>query len=79
MSQDAVVTLLGRALAALVRYVDERPTEATYDDDIAALERVAAMLSHVAPEDVPLLVRALGRATAADLGVQSRPARPGAS
>jgi hypothetical protein len=77
MSQDTVVALLGKALAGLVRYVDERPTEATYDDDIAALERVAATLSHVSPQDVPVLVRALGAATAADLGVQAQRATPG--
>jgi hypothetical protein len=72
MPEDAVVMLLGRALASLVRYVDERPREATYDDDIAALQQVAAMLSHVDPGDAPRLIRALGHAVAADLGIRSR-------
>ncbi|HEY6795462.1 MAG TPA: hypothetical protein VI248_12365 [Kineosporiaceae bacterium] len=74
MSEDAAVMLLGRALSALVRYVDQRPAEATYDDDIAALERVAAILSHARPADVGLLVRALGQDVAADFGLPS--ARP---
>jgi len=72
MSEDAVVTLLGEALSALVRYVDERPVEATYDDDITALEGVAATLSHAHPDDVPRLMRALGPGIAADLGLQDR-------
>jgi hypothetical protein len=71
MPEDALVTLLGRALSALVRYVDERPAEATYDDDIAALERVAAILSHTPPDDGPRLITALGPAVAADLGIQA--------
>lgn len=75
MPEDAAVSLLGRALSSLVRYVDERPVEATYDDDIAALEQVSAILAHAAPGDVPRLARALGAVVAADLGLPS----PGAA
>jgi hypothetical protein len=71
MSEDAVVTLLGHALSRLVRYVDERPSEATYDNDIAALERVAAILSHARPDEIPRLIGALGPDVAADLGLQA--------
>ena len=71
MPEDAVIPLLGQALSSLVRYVDERPVEATYDDDIAALEQVSAILAHAGPDDVPLLVQALGTAVAADLGLPS--------
>jgi hypothetical protein len=72
MPEDAVVTLLGQALSRLVHYVDERPVEATYDDDVAALQSVAAVLAHVTPDDAPRLIRALGPAVAADLGIQDQ-------
>jgi hypothetical protein len=72
MPEDIVVTLLGQALSGLVRYLDSRPSDATYDDDISALERVAAVLARIDPGDAPRLMRALGPAVAADLGVQVR-------
>ncbi len=68
MSSDAVAELLAEALRDLVRFVDERPADATADDDVRALEDVANVLSRVAPEDRPRMRALLGPEFAAALG-----------
>jgi hypothetical protein len=70
---DVLLPLLGKALSGLVQYVDERPSDATYDDDLQALVTVAAILSHADPAEAGRLVEVLGPRVAADLGVQRPP------
>ena len=65
-----LLPLLGKALSGLVQYVDERPSDATYDDDVQALQSVAAILAHADRADAARLVEVLGPRVAADLGVQ---------
>jgi hypothetical protein len=67
---DVLLALLGRALSGLVQYVDERPSDATYDDDVQALQKVAAIISHADPAEAGRLAEVLGPRVAADLGVQ---------
>ena len=68
MSNDAVAELLAEALRDLVRFVDERPDDATTDDDVRALESVAYVLSQAAPEDRPRMRALLGPEFMATLG-----------
>jgi hypothetical protein len=68
MPNDAVAELLAEALRDLVRFVDERPDDATADDDVRALESVAYVLNRVAPEDRPRMGALLGAELMAALG-----------
>ena len=69
MSVDPVAVLLSRALRELVRYVDRRDDTFTADDDVRALEDVAAILSEVAPEDVDRLTALVGSELAIAVGL----------
>ena len=69
MSVDPVAVLLSRALRELVRYVDRRDDTYTEDDDVRALEDVAAILSEVAPEDVDRLTALVGSELAIAVGL----------
>ena len=69
MSVDPVAVLLSRALRELVRYVDRRDDTFTEDDDVRALEDVAAILSEVAPEDVDRLTALVGSEVAIAVGL----------
>ena len=69
MSVDPVAVLLSRALRELVRYVDRRDDSFTADDDVRALEDVAAILSDVAPEDVDRLTALVGSELAIAVGL----------
>ena len=69
MSVDPVAVLLSRALRELVRYVDRRDDTYTQDDDVRALEDVAAILSDVAPEDVDRLTALVGSELAIAVGL----------
>jgi len=60
VSDAAIARLLADALRGLVRFVDERPDDATADDDVRALEDVAYVLNRVAPEDQGRLRTLLG-------------------
>jgi len=53
MSNDVVALLLAEALRDLARFVDNRPDDATADDDVKALESVAYFLSQVPLQDQP--------------------------
>ncbi|GAB3938636.1 hypothetical protein GCM10029976_053420 [Kribbella albertanoniae] len=68
MTGDVVAELLAEALRDLVRFVDERPDDATADDDVRALESVAHVLHQVTPEDRPRMRALLGSEFAASLG-----------
>lgn len=45
MAPDDVARTLGSALSSIVRFVEERPEEATADDDVRALEALAQVVS----------------------------------
>ena len=47
MTTDPVAELLAEALRGLVWFVEERPEDATADDDVRALEEVASVLHRV--------------------------------
>jgi hypothetical protein len=49
--EDALTRLLGEALRDLVLFIEQRPEDATADDDVRALEGVAHLLNQVAPSD----------------------------
>jgi hypothetical protein len=59
-STDPVAGLLAEALRRLVDYVENRPGDATDDDDVRALEDVAHVLLQISLADRPRLVGALG-------------------
>ncbi len=52
--------LLSKALRHLADYVEDRPADATFDDDVRALESVTEVLQRVGPDDRPRLVALLG-------------------
>lgn len=68
--EDAVVRAVVDALKFLTRYVDERevPDEVA-DDDVKALESVAAYLSHVPAEARPGLIALIGADMAEERGL----------
>ncbi len=68
MAGDVVAELLAEALRDLVRFVDERPDDATADDDVRALESVAHVLNQVTLEDQPRMRALLGPEFVATLG-----------
>ncbi|MFB6720022.1 hypothetical protein ACFCV3_07675 [Kribbella sp. NPDC056345] len=68
MAGDPVAELLAEALRDLVRFVDERPDDATADDDVRALESVAYVLDQVPPEDRSRMRALLGPEFVATLG-----------
>jgi hypothetical protein len=70
VSDAAVAGLLADALRGLVRFVDERPDDATADDDVRALEDVAYVLNRVAPEDQERLKALLGDELSSSIGLE---------
>jgi len=68
MSNDVVARLLAEALRDLARFVDNRPADATADDDVKALESVAYVLSQVPLQDQPRMRELLGADFVATLG-----------
>jgi len=60
VTTDPVAALVARALRDLVTYVDRRDESCTEDDDVRALEDVAATLNEVAPQDAERLRSLLG-------------------
>ena len=60
MPDDDVARRLAEALAGLVRFVEERPSDATEDDDVRALEDVAHVLNDAAAQDRARLRALLG-------------------
>ena len=68
MSDDPLLQP-SQALVDLVRFVDQRPTDATEDDDVRALEDTAYTLGQVAASDDERLIRLLGHETAFGLGL----------
>jgi hypothetical protein len=70
VSDTAVAGLLADALRGLVRFVDERPDDATADDDVRALEDVAYVLNRVAPEDQERLKALLGDELSFTIGLE---------
>lgn len=60
MQENNVETLLATALRELVTYVDSRGDDFTADDDVTALEGVAAVLLAAAPADLDRLRTLLG-------------------
>jgi hypothetical protein len=69
MPDDSLVEPLGAALAALIRYVDLRPADATADDDVRALEDVAFALQQVGPDDRKRLRQLLGTDLSGAIGI----------
>jgi hypothetical protein len=70
VSDTAVAGLLADALRGLVRFVDERPDDATADDDVRALEDVAYVLNRAAPEDQERLKALLGDELSFTIGLE---------
>lgn len=70
VSDAAIAGLLADALRGLIRFVDERPADATADDDVRALEDVAYVLTRVAPEDRDRLRDLLGNELSHNVGLE---------
>ena len=51
MPEDHLTTLLAEALRDLVLFVENRPEDATPDDDVPALENFVYVLSRLSPAD----------------------------
>jgi hypothetical protein len=73
MSSDPVAELLAEALVGLIQFVEQRPEEATADDDVAALEDVAATLLRADESDRVRLVGLLGEEHSEALGLTEPP------
>ena len=69
MESDPLTATVGQALAALIRYVDSRPEDATTDDDVRALEDVARVLQQAPATDHARLRELLGEQIANGLGL----------
>lgn len=69
MRQNDLEQLLADALRGLVEYVDGREDTFSEDDDVRALEDVAAVLQQVSPEDSDRLARLLGPKLSVELGL----------
>jgi hypothetical protein len=68
MATEVAAQLLAQALRELVRFVDERPGDATSDDDVRALESVGFVLGEASPVIGEELVALLGADFAGTLG-----------
>lgn len=71
MPEDALTQLLGEALRDLVLFIEQRPEDATADDDVRALEDVAHLLGQVASSDRTRNRRLLGDDVCSMLGWDS--------
>ena len=66
--EDHLTTLLADALRVLVLFVENRPEDATPDDDVRALEDVVYVLSQASPADRARVRHLLGDEVSAFLG-----------
>jgi hypothetical protein len=66
---DPVAAGLAEALRYLLDFVENRPEDATFDDDVKALEDAAATLHHVPAEHQQRLVDLLGHRHSRWLGL----------
>ena len=69
MPDDDATLRLAEALASLVRFVEERPSDAIEDDDVRALEEVALVLNGAASQDRARLRALLGTEVSEWLGL----------
>ncbi|CAN7392803.1 hypothetical protein LJR027_002269 [Terrabacter sp. LjRoot27] len=69
MGADDLEELLARALRVLVDYIDEREDTFTADDDVRALEEVAAVLHEVSPASRDRLRTLLGPKLSFEVGL----------
>ncbi len=69
MSRDNVEAILATALRDLVSYVDTREETSAADDDVRALEDVAAVLHGVDPDDLDRLTTLLGPQLSFEMGL----------
>jgi hypothetical protein len=69
VAADPVTHLLAEALRSLVWFVEERPEDATADDDVRALEDVASVLHRVGDADRDRLCDLLGAELCGALGL----------
>ena len=76
MSENAVEVLLANALRELVTYVDTRGDDFTADDDVSALEGVAAVLLAAAPDDHDRLRTLLGPMMSFEMGLRTLTQEP---
>lgn len=72
MSNDDVEAILATALRDLVSYVDTRGETSTADDDVRALEDVAAGLHRVDPDNLDRLTTLLGPQLSFEMGFSDR-------
>lgn len=66
---DSLLALVAEALCDLIDFVEGRPSDATEDDDVRALESAAYVLLQVRGEDRGRLVRLLGPERSRHVGV----------
>lgn len=66
--EDHLTTLLAEALRDLVLFVENRPEDATPDDDVRALQDFAYLLSQASPADRARVRHLLGDQVSAFLG-----------
>ena len=69
-TDSELATVLASALKELVEYVDARTDDDTEDDDVRALEDVAAVLHQVSPEAQTRLREMWGEEFAEELGLE---------
>lgn len=69
MASDDVASALAEALRLLVQFVDERPDDATQDDDVQALEDAAYVLHQVTGNSRIELTSLLGPDVSEALGL----------
>ena len=68
-SQDPLVAPLAKTVALLLEYIDQRPDDATADDDVKALESAAYVLTQVEPTDRERMATLLGAETSRAVGL----------
>ena len=66
--EDHLTTLLAEALRGLVLFVENRPEDATPDDDVRALEDFVNVLSQASPADRVRVTHLLGYEVSGFLG-----------
>lgn len=67
-----MVPVLAAALKSAVSFIEHRPSDATADDDVTALEGVAAELLQIPQQDLNRLVDVLGSELADWTGLSDR-------
>ena len=69
-TDTGLATVLAAALRGLVEYVDARTDDDTEDDDVRALEDVAAVLHQAPPEAQACLREMWGEEFAEEVGLE---------